>query len=287
MEVDDIHEVRRVVDAAFCKMREQLYGRPFQPPAFPDLLYAYRMAADPAGCLVALADGRVSGALFSVARGPVAWFGPLATDPQLQARGVGHALIAACLDGWRSRGVRLMGLETFPGSEVHVHIYGRFGFRPSWNGVAFAKNHAATEWPDGVDSGGTIPDCDFVYPGFEPRGDVEATRATGVGETLVTDGGLAVCHVRDTFLGTPGTTFIPLLVARDRTAFARLLQGAESVSARAGNHSVFIRTPGSCWATHDALGEAGYRPGRVFLRMKRGENLDYDSRDLFYCDSWL
>jgi predicted N-acetyltransferase YhbS len=287
MEEDDIPAVEAVLDAAFCKMREAHYGRPFLPPAFPRLMYPYRLAADRAGCLVALKDAQVAGAVFSVARGTVAWFGPLATDPAVQAQGIGRALVDACIESWQSRGVRLMGLETYGSSKFHVQLYGAFGFRPAWNGVAFSRTVGQAAWPDGVESGAEIPSVEFVYQGFDPEAEVAATRTTGVGQTLVTDGGMAICHLKDTFTAIPGTTFVPLLAARTQRAFERLLQAIESLSLQAGNQSVFVRASGSCWATYEGLSAAGYRAGRAMVRMKRGEHLDYDRPDLYYCDSWL
>lgn len=56
--------------------------------------------------------GPGGGALISVARGTLGWFGPLAVHPHAQRSGAGGKLVAACTTSWRRRGVRLMGLET-------------------------------------------------------------------------------------------------------------------------------------------------------------------------------
>ncbi len=47
------------------------------------------------------------------------------------------------------------------------------------------------------------------------------------------------------------------------------------------------RIPGSCWATYCRLRERGYRLGTAMVRLKMGENVDYDRPDLYYCDNWL
>lgn len=47
-----------------------------------------------------------------VARGTLGWFGPLAVAHAAQGRGVGLALVAACVGARRARGVRLMALES-------------------------------------------------------------------------------------------------------------------------------------------------------------------------------
>jgi hypothetical protein len=37
----------------------------------------------------------------------------------------------------------------------------------------------------------------------------------------------------------------------------------------------------------DALTARGYRAGGAMVRMKRGENTDYDRTATYYCDNWL
>jgi predicted N-acetyltransferase YhbS len=271
----DLPVVARVTDAAF--------GR-----TFPRLLFSTRFTADPEGCFIAAGtDGIVMGALISVARGSLAWFGPLAVDPTAQRCGVGQALVTACLEAWRRRGVRLMGLETFADSPFHVSFYGEFGFRPAWTGIAFQRDLvAATEGSfDGVIDG-PMPDISFVYPGLDVATESVATRSHSVGATLTTEGGMAICHTASTF-EAPEVAFIPFLAAQGRAAFDRLLNAAVALSAQHGCSRIVTRVPGASWVTIDGLVDHGFRAGRVMVRMKAGADLDYDRSPVYYCDSWL
>jgi GNAT superfamily N-acetyltransferase len=260
---------------------------------FPAHMFPYRLAVDPDGCYAAFDGGRPVGVLFSVARGPLAWVGPIAVAPDAEGRGVGQALTAACLESWAGRGVRLGGLETFPSSPKHLHLYAKLGFRPGWTGVGMRKEWEAgndvtkAAWPEGVAISGDPPSLDFVYPGLDLRAEAETTRRQEIGELLVTDGGCALCHVRSTFHPRPGSTFVPFLAARDAGAFDRLLQGVEYCAAQAGCRAVSLRLPGSCWRAYRRLADRGYRDTGAMLRMKRGERPDYDHAELFYCDNWL
>ena len=65
----------------------------------------------------------------------------LAVDPAGQGRGVGTALVAACLDRARAEGRRAVFLHSLPVMEGAQRIYARFGFR-------------------------RVPDRDWVFPGF-------------------------------------------------------------------------------------------------------------------------
>jgi GNAT superfamily N-acetyltransferase len=290
LRADDLAWAPGLCEAAFCRMTELLSGRPRTPPMFAAALFPYRLAADPAGCFAAFDGPRPAGVLFSVARGPLAWVGPIAVAPEADNRGVGQTLMAACLDGWGRRGVRLAGLETFPNSPKHLHLYAKLGFRPGWTGIGMRREwpaDGATAWPEGVTADGDLPSLDFVYPGLDLRAEVEATRRQELGALLVTEGGCALCHVRSTFHPKPGSAFVPFAAAQTAEAFDRVLRAAEHLAARAGCGALSVRLPGSCWSAYRHLAGRGYRDTGAMLRMKRGERPDYDRDELFYCDNWL
>jgi GNAT superfamily N-acetyltransferase len=284
MAAADLPDARAVANAAF----GQLFGLPpGAPPVFGELLFASRLEADAAGCFVAI-DGaeRVVGSLLSVARGPLAWFGPLAVDPAAQQSGVGARLVNACLEGWHARGVRTMGLETLADSPFHVRFYSRFGFRPAWTGVTFEAPLGLTAMPDAVEFGGQVPSLDFLYRGLDVSGEVAATLALGAGVVVGDGDGVAICHIEPTFQHA-GIGFVPFLAARSRASFDRLLDACEHVCREHGLHSMMARVSGSSWRTLDAMSERGYCAGRLMVRMKSGENLEYDGADLFCIDNWL
>ncbi|HXZ83727.1 MAG TPA: GNAT family N-acetyltransferase [Acidimicrobiales bacterium] len=287
MQTPDLVEVARVANAAFGHIIGQMTGRAAATPVLPPLLFSTRLAADPAGCFVATGEtNEISGAVFSIARGTLGWLGPLAVSPDVQGRGVGQALIAGCLESLRGRGVRLVGLETFADSPFHVHLYSKFGFRPSWTGVGFRRNIAPVRMPTDVTTDGAPPDLDFVYEGLDVAAEVATTESFAVGTTYVTEGGLAVCHFAPTF-EAEGTGFLPFVAASSRPAFDRLLDAAEHACGERGFGVLTVRVPGSSWQTIDALVARDYRAGRVEVRMKLGARPDYDSGNFFYGDNWL
>jgi GNAT superfamily N-acetyltransferase len=266
-----------------------LFGLADEAEVFGPGLFTSRFEADPTGCFVAAAPGdpsKVIGSLLSVARGPLAWFGPVAVDPGAQQGGAGAALVEACLAGWRERGVRTMGLETLADSAHHVRFYSRFGFRPSWTGVAFEAPLRPTGMPGGIEIGGALPPLDFLYPGIDLAGEAAATARLGCGKVLSTHDGLAICHTEPTFQHA-GVGFVPFLAAASRESFDRLLGAAEHLCHGRGLESMLVRVPGSSWGTMVALRERGYQAGRVMVRMKAGALLDYDRAGLLYLDNWL
>ena len=255
-------------------------------PTFPLGECELRFASDPRGCFVAADEtGSVLGVLFSVARGSLGWFGPLAVQPDSQQGGIGEALVAECLTAWAGRDIRLMGLETFADSRFHIQFYGRLGFRPAWTGLAFRGPAWERAMPAGVETGGLMPDLDFVLPGLDVYAEVVATATLGAGQVLTTDDGVALVHWNSAFHADAG--FVPFLAARTRTSFDRLLAGAEHLVREHGKQHLIARTSGSAWPTLDALAARGYRIHGAMVRMKSGEHLDYDRGEKFYLDSWL
>ena len=293
MREDDLEAVAEVTDLAFIEVIARLSGRTLERPFFALSGLALRLAGDPEGCLVAIDDDGIAGALFSVARGTLAWFGPLAVDSRRQGAGVGQALVAECLRRWSGRGVRLQGLETFPNSSFHLHLYSKFGFRPAWTGVELRKrldgeagHRDAEPAPPLQHPAVPLPDLGYLYPGFDAAGEVRAVLERRAGRVFATDRSLAIVLLDGAFHVSAENAFIPLLVAPDRTGFLSLVAAAEDVARAAGKQQIALRMPGACWGAFQALVENGYRAGQSVLRMKAGENLDYD-RDAWYCDDWL
>ena len=287
MRPSDLVEVARVTDAAFGDIIGKLTGREVAPPVMPPLLFPTRLATDREGCFVATgAADELVGAVFSVARGTLGWFGPLAVSPDAQRRGVGRALIAACLDGLRDRGVRLVGLETFAESPFHVDVYSKFGFRPAWTGIGFRRGIDKTAVPADVATGAAPPNLDFVYEDLDLTAEATVAATRAVGATFTTADGFAIVHVEPTFR-SEGTGFVPFVAAATRPSFDRLIDAVEHACGEQGLGTIEVRVPGSAWPTIDRLVARGYRPGRVEVRMKRGERPDYDRGDFFYADNWL
>jgi predicted N-acetyltransferase YhbS len=289
----DLGEVAELADKAFIEVIAKLSGQRLQRPFFPPAGLALRLAADPEGCLVAGDGGSLIGALFSVARGTLAWFGPLAVASGQQGKGVGQALVAECVTRWSPRGVRLMGLETFANSGFHLHLYAKLGFRPAWVGFQVKKRldapdaaHRAEPAPPLQHPEVALPDLGYLYPGFDPTAEVRAVLNRKAGRVFATDRSLAIVLLADAFHVTPDEAFVPLLVAPDREAFVSMVSACEEAARAAGKRAIAMRLSGSCSGAFDALVERGYRAGSAMLRMKAGENLDYD-RDAWYCDDWL
>jgi len=286
MRESDLGAALDITNAAFGDLIERTTGHKPEGPMFASNLATYRLSLDPPGCHVALSGDEVVGVNFSVLRGTLGWFGPLAVRPNAQGRGIAQRLVTECLRSADERGVRLMGLETLANSPQHIHLYQKLGFRPSWTGVNYRYEVGDERMPGGVELDGDIPKLDYVYAGYDVTNDALATRSAKAGVTLTRGEGFAVCHFTGTLWADSDIAYVPLIAAPERETFDRLVSAIQALARDQGKSRVITQVPGSSWSTQVALLERGYKPGGAALRMKRGEGPDYDAGAFYYCDDW-
>jgi len=91
---------------------------------------------EPEGAFKAVVDGIPAGTAAILSFGPVAWIHSMIVLPDFRRRGVGAALLRACLDFGERRGIPCIKLDSVDGVE---RFYAHLGFReeyPSWRLLA-------------------------------------------------------------------------------------------------------------------------------------------------------
>src|ERR1700675_1053634 len=180
----DLDAVLEVNEAAFSDLIGRTSWQKPQGKIFASNLASYRLQLDPLGCHVAVSGDEVVGANFSVLRGTLAWFGPLAVRPEAQGHGIAQRLVADCVRSAYERGARLIGLETLANSPQHIHLYQKLGFRPSWTGISYRREVLDEPMPPDVELDGAVPKLDYIYPGYDASMDARVTKSTKAGVTL-------------------------------------------------------------------------------------------------------
>lgn len=309
MRPDDLPAVDAINEAAFGRVLADLYGvRP--PRVFAPGMFAFRRDRDPGGCFVAEAEnGRIVGSIYSVHWGSLGWFGPLAVDPDHQNQAAGQALVRACIDYWEALGVRVGGLETFPHSAKHLHVYAKLGFAPLGLTLALDKTVAPTgaalpadiaRWSDFSAAEQTdlrsVVDrlSDRFLPGLRLGSELGAE--ANQRETLVLrrDGGLigfAVCHTAPLLRPGRAAIDVPLAALDPSRAgpgdLIALFAAVEDLGRSAGARSVSTRVYGHYQTAYQALTAAGYRITGSSVRMKSGPEAAYDRPNFLLLDNWL
>lgn len=91
---------------------------------------------EPEGAFMAVADGIPAGTAAIVAVGHIAWIHSMIVLPNFRKRGIGEALMRACLEFAERRHIPTVKLDSVAGVEA---FYARLGFReeyPSWRLLA-------------------------------------------------------------------------------------------------------------------------------------------------------
>ncbi|WP_270354193.1 GNAT family N-acetyltransferase [Microbacterium testaceum] len=126
---DDAGEVLTIQRAAFAS-EALIYGDPDMPPLTQTLEELHAELVDNLGC-VALADGRIVGAVRARLDGDLLLIGRLAIAPDQQGEGWGTHLLAAVEQRGRDAGAAQAELFTGALSEANQRLYEREGYHRS------------------------------------------------------------------------------------------------------------------------------------------------------------
>ena len=101
-----------------------------QPTANPlnRKMIGHRFQNDPENVLAACFGDELVGLNVLTVWGSFAFFGPLAVRPDVWDSNIGSRLVKEALEVFARRGVKQLGLFTFPDSPKHLGLYHKFGF---------------------------------------------------------------------------------------------------------------------------------------------------------------
>jgi hypothetical protein len=209
--------------------------------------------------------------------------GPLAVRPDCQGRGLGRRIVQTAVDLLKSKGCRVIGLETMPRTVDNIGFYSGLGFRPGHLTVSVTREVDGADgvpaqlasrlgppagWIEGLR--GLLAE---VMPGLDFSREVTLTLDQSLGDvTAVLDCGrwraAALWHSAPLALGRATDELrILKLVAADRPSFRALVRGvlAEATARRIGR--VAIRCQTGFREAYGDLMEMGFRVHWTDLRM--------------------
>ncbi len=287
----DADAVRRIDVAAFGAYAREVHGEPAALPLRTLANVHACLEMDPEGALVAVAEDRVVGFVFSRTWGGVGWFGPFAVLPGYQGRGIGQRLMAASLSYLRQDSARLIGLETMSDSPYNLELYLKHAFRviqPSFY-LSFRLDRSDTpetelaRWSE-AGAGAQVRWLDDlraaagrIYPGLDYAKEITSLARHDLGETLVLlDGsravGFSAVGLTASREGWGGELARVLALALDPVhtspvTLGELLQGSEALGRAHGKAELVLAANGRHdWAL-ECLLKRGYRVARSMVRM--------------------
>jgi GNAT superfamily N-acetyltransferase len=300
----DLPEAARIVRLAF-----GTFLRTSDPDTFwADRDYVFgRQRATHVSSFGARLDGKLVGSNFATNWGSVGFFGPLTVRPDLQQRGIARALLAktiAQFDTWQTRNV---GLFTFADSAKHVALYQKYGFYARFLTAIMSANavrQTAAGWLrfselSQAQREEALRSCrdvaETVYPGLDLSGEIGATHAQGLGDTVLVESArgitaFAVCHYGPRSEAGADTCYIKFGAAREgRSAehdYIRLLDACEALAVAAGMSNVLA---GANMARHEAyrhLVARGFRTQIQGVAMHRQNDPGYCRPGAYIIDDW-
>jgi GNAT superfamily N-acetyltransferase len=257
----DAGAVHELAVATFEDLAERMNEPPQPRPADGPALIRIRhlIETDPAGALVAEADGRLVGATLAIVRGALWGLSLLVVLPGHQSAGLGRGLLAAALehgDGAVRGGVILAS----PDSRA-LRAYARAGFQPhpclGASGAPRGVQAPANVRDGAVEDLALTETVDRAVRGTPHGRDIVALLAAGCQLLVVEERGYAV--VREG---------VRLLAALDDATAQDLLRAALAATPPGEETSVEWISSAQSWAVAPVL-DAGLRlrpGGAVFLR---------------------
>ncbi len=281
----DIDPLNRVFAESFTDRysRDGLVG--VRVPQLNPLVWRYAIDDAGDGAMVWRdADGHMVAFNMVHRSGTEGWMGPLAVRPDRQGEGLGSVMVRTGIDWLRAQGATTIGLETMPRTVDNIGFYSRIGLvpghltvtlvhdvprRPSAETALPSKDHGAS------DSG--IVECrrlvQSLLSGVDFTREIALTRELAIGDTtLIREGqelvAFALWHTTPLAAGRPKDELRVLkLVARDASAFDRLLDALPRAAAREKVGRIAVRCQSEFAAAYLRLVSRGYRVHWTDLRM--------------------
>ena len=259
MRVDDVQALNKVFSDSFTDRyrRDGLVG--VRVPMLNPSVWRYAIEDADGGAMI-WRDERGDIAAFNVAHrsGTEGWMGPLAVRPDCQAMGLGKRVVQAGVDYVRSRGARVVGLETMPRTLDNIGFYSALGFVPQHLTLTLTIDAAPAERTPtlfgrlrDLEKTEMLAQCDALVTslaaGYDYRREIELTDRLALGDTalLLRGGavaGFAVCHTIPLVEGRAREELRVLkLVLADESDLGEMVRILADFARRGGTRRVAIR----------------------------------------------
>ncbi|MGH7578966.1 MAG: GNAT family N-acetyltransferase [Gemmatimonadales bacterium] len=281
----DIDALNRVFAEAFTDRysRDGLVG--VRVPQLNPLVWRYAMDDAGDGAMVWRdVDGHMVAFNMVHRSGTEGWMGPLAVRPDRQGEGLGSLMVRSGIEWLRTQGATTIGLETMPRTVDNIGFYSRIGLVPGHLTVTLVHDvpRRGAGGADLLSRSAAAPEQGIaecrrltasLLPGVDFTREIALTGELNIGDTtLVREGGelvaFALWHSTPLAAGRPKDELRVLkLVARDPTAFDRLLDALPVTAAAERVSRVAIRCQSEFGSAYLRLVTRGYRVHWTDLRM--------------------
>jgi ribosomal protein S18 acetylase RimI-like enzyme len=301
---EDLPEAARIIRSAF----GTFFGVPDLETFWNDRDYAYgRQPAAHVASFGAVLDGKLVGSNFATNWGSVGFFEPLSVRPDVQERGVARALLQKTMEQFGAWGTRHVGLFTFAHSAKHVALYQKYGFYARFLTAVMeapATRQTAAGWSRFSALGKAQQEealracrdvAETVHPGLDLGGEIRATAAQKLGDTVLLEGsggitGFAVCHYGPRSEAGANTCYVKFGIVRAGPPaaqnFSRLLDACEALAVAAGMPKLLAGANMARDEAYRMLVGRGFRTALQGVGMQKDNDPGYCRPGAFIIDDW-
>ncbi|HUQ99519.1 MAG TPA: GNAT family N-acetyltransferase [Gemmatimonadaceae bacterium] len=212
------------------------------------------------------------------------WMGPLAVHPNYQGQGVGKMVVQAGVEWLKSKGAKIIGLETMPRTMDNVGFYSSLGFTPGHLTVTVTLEAARSGMQSIAMSTLTPHERELALrqcrtlvqqlsPGYDYTREMVLTAQHQLGETVFVRKGndvlsFAICHSAPLVEGRASEEIRVLkMVARTEADFDHLVTQLCSHARTKAARRIAIRVQGQYSDVYRRLMSRGARVRWTDLRM--------------------
>ena len=212
------------------------------------------------------------------------WMGPLAVHPDYQGQGVGKMIVQSGVEWLKSKGAKVIGLETMPRTMDNVGFYSSLGFTPGHLTVTVTLEAARAGAQSTAMSTLTPHERELALrqcrtmlqqlaPGYDYTREIVLTAQHQLGDTLFVRKGndvlsFAICHSAPLVEGRASEEIRVLkMVARSEADFDQLVTQLCSHARMKAARRIAIRVQGQYSDVYRRLMSRGARVRWTDLRM--------------------
>jgi GNAT superfamily N-acetyltransferase len=283
--LEDVPQLNEVFSEAFTERyrRDGMVG--VRVPALNPAIWRYAIEDAAEGAMLWRGE-RGEVVAFNVAHlsGREGWMGPLAVRPDVQGGGVGKEVVRAGVEWLRSRGARVIGLETMPRTMDNIGFYSGMGFVPGRLTLTLTLDAAPGDRAPTLlgrlgarEREGALAECreltDRLLPGHDFTRELVLTEQLALGDTLLLRDrgalvGFALCHSAPLVEGRVREELRVLkLAVADLAHLPALARDLADYARRSGARRVATRVQGEYTEAYQALVALRARVRWTDLRM--------------------
>jgi GNAT superfamily N-acetyltransferase len=282
---EDIPALNTVFSDAFSERyrKDGLVG--VRVPFLNPIIWRYAIEGAGAGAVLWRTD-RGTIAAFNIAHrsGVEGWMGPLAVTPEVQARGLGRAVVEWGIEHLRILHCDVIGLETMPRTMDNIGFYSRIGFVPGPLTITLSLDAATSDASvtllsrlPVLDRNDVIDECAELTrrmrAGYDFTREIRLTEALTIGDTVIVRragavSGFAVCHTAPLVegRGRDETRVLKFVAQTDADALT-LVADLAAYARQSATRRVALRVQGDATRLYTALVARGARVRWTDLRM--------------------